>query len=91
MISPAAETGIAVGLAVGLVQITTIAVKALAVRKNGKVDPVWSQLIPALEGLSASTAESLKVLRTIANQTCDLHEWHKPDASGRQTWKNQDG
>lgn len=58
-----------------------------------KADPVLAAIKSLIEGQSALTTAMTKAVDAqigLQSQVDDLHRWHQPDESGKQSWKNPD-
>jgi len=58
-----------------------------------KPDPSISAIKSLVEGQAALTKAMTKAMdgqAALRSEVHDLHRWHQPDESGKQSWKNPD-
>lgn len=66
----------------GLMQLTCGGILAVLI-----VREVMS-FLKSRNGKNGSNQRMEKMVAALLQQTNDLHDWHKPDGRGEQTWKN---
>jgi len=61
--------------------------------QSRKADPALAAMQSLIEGQAALTKAMTKAVDAqveLKGQVDDLHRWHQPDESGKQSWKNPD-